>query len=142
MHEVVARALVSEAQAGMPNEVCGFILDEGKTYIPVENCSPEPSRGFQMQPDQMLSLLLEHEHDIIGVYHSHPSGARHPSVDDLPIMKHYEWLRFWIVTCQDVYEWKLVDDRARPCRLDGSPGAEGLVYPVLAPSETLRRQGQ
>lgn len=142
MQPVVARSLISEAQLSAPNEVCGFIIDKGKTYLPIPNCHPQPTSGFMMEPDHMVAALLEHEHDLIGVYHSHPSGAEYPSPEDLPIMHHYAWMRFWIVTYKDVYEWKIVNGHARSCRRDGSLGTTGLVYPVLAPAEAIRRAGE
>jgi proteasome lid subunit RPN8/RPN11 len=137
MHEVLAKALVSEAHGAAPNEMCGFVmLDPHWTYIPVNNCHPRPQQHFQMEADGMLEVLRYNSHQVAGIYHSHPRGRKEPSPDDVEIMRLYRQFRFWIVTYNNVYEWSLDNDVARPVRRDGTLGRD-LAYPVLAAATSV-----
>lgn len=135
----LARALVREAQQGAPNEVCGFVLQDWM-YLPINNISATAQRNFSMDPDEMLNVLMHESENVIGVYHSHPGGTKEPSETDIAGWQ-YPMFRYWIVTYQDVYEWRIEDDCAKPVRRDGTTGLRGMAYPVLAPAEALRREG-
>jgi proteasome lid subunit RPN8/RPN11 len=128
----LARTLVREAQAAAPNEMCGFVI-AGWSYIPIPNSHPEPDRHFNMDEVSMLDVLTHNAHEVLGVYHSHPSGRTGPSPDDIGLMRNYSvhGFRFWIVTYNNVYEWRIHDDEARPVRRDGTNGSTDLAYPVL-----------
>jgi proteasome lid subunit RPN8/RPN11 len=70
--------LIGKASAST-DEICGFIT-RGGSVIPVPNVDPEPSTGFKMDVQTMVGVLADHE--IVGVYHSHPSGRAWPSSCD------------------------------------------------------------
>ena len=139
MPEACARELTELAQAGMPVEVGGFILLDWE-IMTVKNTSKTPSRNFAMDDETLLDMMLYHKPELVGIFHSHPSLRNHPSEPDIVTMTLYPWLRHWIVTCTNVYEWRMAHDGPRPVRRDGSTGAEGMAYPVLTPPATLRRQ--
>lgn len=131
----LARYLVQEAQAGAPNEVCGFIL-RGWHYLPITNISGNPRRTFVMEPLEMMEVLRSVAEEVLGVYHSHPGGSPRPSDTDIEAWR-YPQFRYWIVTYRDAYEWRIADDRAQPVRRDGTTGPDDMAYPLLAPAATL-----
>lgn len=131
--EQLATDLVAEAQAGAPNEVCGFVLDDWD-WVQIPNCHPEPQRHFQMEEQEMLAVLTHSLHKVRGIYHSHPRGNVRPSDNDAVMMQNYmeHGFRFWIVTYNNMYEWRIQRDKPSPVRRDGStPGPDGMAYPVL-----------
>lgn len=132
MTDELARDLVAEAQAGAPNEVCGFVINNWD-WISIPNCHPEPDRHFNMDEQAMLDVLLRNAHNVLGIYHSHPSGRKAPSPDDVGLMRNYavHGFRFWIVTYNNVYEWRIQDDEPRPVRRDGTTGSTDMAHPVL-----------
>lgn len=133
MPDELARDLVGEAHSGAPNEVCGFVINDWD-WISIPNCHPEPSRHFEMEEREMLAVLADHRKKVIGIYHSHPRGTRGPSENDVVMMRNYteHGFRFWIVTYNNVYEWRMHRDKPCPVRRDGTtPGSDGLAYPIL-----------
>lgn len=133
MHDVLLQALLTEAHAAAPEEMCGFIIvDPHWTYIPVRNNHKNPTQHFSMEEEMMLELLRANSHNVVGIYHSHPKGTKEPSDNDVELMKLYRNFRFWIVTYNNVYEWRLEDDDPRSVRRDGTAGIPGMAYPLLA----------
>ena len=71
-----------------PEEACGILGGcAGQSYkvIPVENVCHSPVR-FRMEPQAQLNAFqyLEREGlELIGNYHSHPSGSGEPSLTDI-----------------------------------------------------------
>lgn len=87
----VADAILAHAREGAPREVCGILAGrlaprEALRAIPVRNVHPDPRRGYKLDPEEQLraTLALEEEgFDVVGFYHSHPSGpARHSAIDE------------------------------------------------------------
>jgi len=138
MPEGCARDLIDMAIAGMPSEVCGFVADDWD-IIHMTNVSVDPKRGFAMDPDQMLDVLVSQSRNAFGIWHSHPSGRGYPSKEDHTIFLLYPAMRHFIVTAMNVWEWRMTDGGIRPVRRDGSTGTEGMAYPILAAPEALRR---
>lgn len=93
----IRRALIAEARAGLPSEVCGILLgtasgDEVVTsHVPMTNRSADPSRAYAIATTDLEPFLRTDE--VIGVYHSHPDGpARFSAVD-----ARTEWRGWWYV---------------------------------------------
>ena len=89
------QGLVHLAEAGRPNEVCG-LLSGRATSNPagwriegvhaLRNVAAKPRRSFRLDPTEQRRLTLAVEAaggEIIGVYHSHPTGPGVPSAEDL-----------------------------------------------------------
>ncbi len=74
--------------ACLPEEACGLLggrAGEIRMVLPVLNALGSASR-FRMDPEGQLAAMgrIEQEgEEIIGIYHSHPSGPPHPSGTDL-----------------------------------------------------------
>lgn len=80
--------LIAEAAAAHPLECCGLLLGRANAVaavVPCRNVHPSPERHFEIDP---VALIAAHREartgglEIIGYYHSHPSGQAEPSVLD------------------------------------------------------------
>ena len=135
-----ATDVVDLARVGLPREVCGFVLKDWD-IISIKNVARDPVNEFTMQPDDQLEWMFHRGHELLGIFHSHPSGKIGLSAPDKLMLRLHPNLRFWIATISDVYEWVMVDDEPVPARLDGSPGLPGMAYRVPEAAEALRRTG-
>ncbi|WP_458185027.1 desampylase [Haladaptatus sp. NG-WS-4] len=91
--------LVSHARRGRPAEVCGILAgsrDDGTDSPRVtgrvddvyrtENVAESPETTYELDPEEQLALMEEIEasgRDVVGFYHSHPSGPDTPSETDV-----------------------------------------------------------
>lgn len=84
----VMATLLAEAEAAAPRECCGLLLGrEGRIdqAVPATNVSDQPLTRFEIDP---LALLTAHKAarrggpEVLGYYHSHPSGHPVPSATD------------------------------------------------------------
>lgn len=84
--------LIDHASDGTPEEVCGVL---GGTYSAersrvtrthrAANVSDRPRTEYYMDPEEQLRLIDEVEDDdddVVGFYHSHPTGPTVPSTTD------------------------------------------------------------
>ncbi len=83
-------AIREQVREGMPLEVCGLLGGVGRRVLevfPVENVAPDPAVGYDADPQALfdvLRLLDERGWELVGIYHSHPPGARaEPSPTDI-----------------------------------------------------------
>jgi proteasome lid subunit RPN8/RPN11 len=87
------RAMLAHVSACLPEEGCGLLggrFDERgiacvEVVVPVENELHSPVR-FRMAPLEQLRVFQEIERlglDLVGIFHSHPTGPDHPSATDL-----------------------------------------------------------
>ena len=85
--EVIA-ALRGEARAAHPRECCGILLGEGnrvEILRPTANVHPHPDRHFEIDPQALIDAhrkAREGGPEVVGYYHSHPTGAAEPSQTD------------------------------------------------------------
>jgi len=106
--EAICAALIEMAKASSGAEICGFILSDG-TLATVDNVDPNPSKGFEMDKTQMMSII-NGKKPIAATYHSHPSGRKWPSQIDTENMSFLykqgcPW-RYIIVTAEGVFEFE------------------------------------
>ena len=97
------------ALQGQPNELCGFILDNG-SIIEIPNSSHNPTSEFRMSA-RHLSERIGDINSIIAIWHTHPKGSPHPSKTDIdffsdigPDYANRRW-RYLIATSIDVFEY-------------------------------------
>lgn len=95
------RAIEREAAAALPGEACGLLVGEegGGEII---RAIPSPNRAREEDEfliDPVVHLNVQRKlrtlgQEIIGVYHSHPSGDSHPSEVDKkgPSQPGFYWL--------------------------------------------------
>lgn len=76
--------IMAEADASQ-DEICGLLLGDPALAIACRNVHPDPSRFFEIDP---AALLRAHRRsrlghgEVVGFYHSHPSGWAYPSEGD------------------------------------------------------------
>ncbi len=74
--------------AGSPNEVCGLLFGTAEKVLRAEPCAnvaPDPARAFEIDPAALFAAHRAARLDgpqVIGCYHSHPSGNAVPSARD------------------------------------------------------------
>lgn len=84
----VRRAMFAAAANAFPDEACGILLGRaGRITIAREgrNVHPEPSTHFEIDPQQLIAAhRAEREGglNVMGYFHSHPTGDPHPSETD------------------------------------------------------------
>ena len=84
--------MVEHAQAEFPNECCGLLagVRDGdalrvKACYPLVNEAQSPTE-YRSEPRSMFQAIKEirgQDHEILAIYHSHPSSAPIPSGTDL-----------------------------------------------------------
>ncbi|GAA5522227.1 M67 family metallopeptidase [Aliifodinibius salicampi] len=114
------------AEADYPNECCGFFYgqdQEGEIrqvqfVQQVDNAKEgDQSRRFQIDPNDYRKAekyAIDHDLDLLGVYHSHPDHPAEPSEHDRKVAM--PWFSYVIVSVQNgkaaaTRSWRLNDER-------------------------------
>jgi proteasome lid subunit RPN8/RPN11 len=81
------QALLAEARRGLPNECCGLLGGQGRRVIrlfPATNELASPT-AYEIPVRELFSIfrqLRAKKLELVGIYHSHPSGDNVPSATD------------------------------------------------------------
>lgn len=102
------------AASSPTREICGFIMREWRIHL-IDNIAPV-DREFYMDESQQLDAMLEWRGEILGVYHSHPSGNPTPSCKDIENAP--RGMRYWIITMSEVVEWEIKNGIAQAREVD------------------------
>ena len=88
----VYETVIDHARRGGKEEVCGVLGGEygeehryAYTGREAENVADTPRSTYRIEPKEQLELMEEirkRGQDIVGFYHSHPSGPPRPSATD------------------------------------------------------------
>jgi proteasome lid subunit RPN8/RPN11 len=86
-------AVVDAALDGAPAEVCGVLAgahgesrSRAETVHPVANVADRPRVRYELDPEALLAVVESVEaagRDVVGFYHSHPTGPPAPSETDV-----------------------------------------------------------
>jgi proteasome lid subunit RPN8/RPN11 len=82
-------AILEQARAGAPEEVCGILGGCGRRVLavyPTGNVAGQRLTAYRIDPHDQLRVMEEIEArgwEIVGFYHSHPAGPPTPSPTDL-----------------------------------------------------------
>lgn len=111
----VITTLTDEAVRAHPHECCGLLLGRDgliDQVVPAANVHPEPQRHFEIEPAALIAAhraARQGGPDLIGYYHSHPTGAARPSETDRAMAAGDG--RIWaIIAGPDIKLWR--DDRS------------------------------
>lgn len=125
-------ALVRLAAQSPEAEVCGFVTSDGMVHT-IPNVSANPAHAFFMDPQLQIAFLKENHENVIGVFHTHPGGGIEPSEQDgkgwHPAMP---W-RYFIVTADQITEWKKKGNdisRQATYNATGSESTEDMVASI------------
>lgn len=97
------------AEADYPNECCGFFyglegeVRQARIARKVENAKEgDQRRRFQIDPrdyQQAEKYAIDHDLDLLGVYHSHPDHPAEPSEHDRKVAM--PWFSYIIISVRD-----------------------------------------
>ena len=128
--------LLQLAHADSEREICGFIMRDF-SIVQSPNMAHHSKTRFEIDPAVQLELANRERANMLGIYHSHPSGDLHPSHRDIEGWPAWD-ARYWIVANGRVVEWKKHDDGSIE-RIDVSPAIRsrkielaGSVYQTSA----------
>lgn len=115
----VLEALLAEAAGAHPRECCGILLGDGMRIgelIPAHNVHPHPATHFEIDPQVLIDAHRAERQggqQVLGYYHSHPSGKPDPSATDRELAANDG--RIWaIIAGSDVTFWRAGDRRFAP----------------------------
>jgi len=81
--------LLTHAQSGNENEICGFISSIHNTAVktyPINNIAPQANKRFEMEPQAQINAIKnmrEQGEELFAIYHSHPTSPAAPSQVDI-----------------------------------------------------------
>jgi proteasome lid subunit RPN8/RPN11 len=87
--QAALNAMIAEARLDPSIECCGFLAgseNQITAVLPAPNVHAAPSIAYEIAPEQLFQLFREiraQGHDLLGIYHSHPSGENAPSPADI-----------------------------------------------------------
>lgn len=79
--------LLGEARRALPNECCGLLAGRGRAVTRVfraANALASPT-AYEVRPRELFALfrrMREEKLELVGIYHSHPTGENFPSARD------------------------------------------------------------
>ncbi len=80
--------MVNHLRAGLPNEACGMLGGKDRRVekvYPMKNAKPGPDY-YEMDPEEQFRVMKDIRDaglQLIGLFHSHPSGQAYPSRVDV-----------------------------------------------------------
>lgn len=113
------------AAAAHPQEACGLMLGEGARIIAARetaNVHPAPATHFDIDPQALINAHRAARAggaQVLGYFHSHPTGAAEPSATDRAMAAHDG--RIWaIIAGDEVRLWR-----------DGDGGFVALSFTII-----------
>ncbi|WP_128894772.1 Mov34/MPN/PAD-1 family protein [Longirhabdus pacifica] len=103
--------LIAYGKQHLPYECCGVLIGQNQQedifieqFIPITNVAKNKRKQFMFCPKQWTTILLQYEHheqhNIVGIFHSHPDEEPFPSSEDKKLM----WRSiptYWIASYRD-----------------------------------------
>ncbi|MCU0947989.1 MAG: M67 family metallopeptidase [Porphyrobacter sp.] len=116
----VHAAMLAAAWAAHPHEACGILLGTGARILearPATNVHAAPATHFEIDPATLIAVHRGARApgglQVLGYYHSHPSGLPEPSATDRAMAAHDG--RIWaIIAGEEVRLWRDGDDGFAP----------------------------
>lgn len=90
----VLTRIEEEAASARPQECCGILLGEGARLVkalPTTNVHALPETHFEVDPQALIDAhraARDGGLQVVGYYHSHPSGSASPSATDRAMAAH------------------------------------------------------
>lgn len=122
-------AMRAAAVAAHPLEACGLLLGQGVRITaarPARNVHPAPATHFDIDPQALIDAHRAARAggaQVIGYYHSHPTGAPVPSATDRACAARDG--RIWAIIAQDDVSFWRDDDSA------GGAGFAALSFTII-----------
>jgi desampylase len=107
--------LLQWAEVAKPAECCGLVFGRDGHVESVQltaNVASDPNRNFEIDPARLIAAMRSMRDggpEIIGHFHSHPTGQAEPSKRDLDAA--FNDGRIWfIIGIGEICAWKIVPD--------------------------------
>lgn len=100
--------MLVDVQQRLPEEACGIIAGVDGTSVRVFSLRNiyHSTTDYRLDPKEQIAIFNRMEQngwDLLGIYHSHPSGPPHPSSTD--INKAYYPETAYIIWTKDSQDW-------------------------------------
>jgi proteasome lid subunit RPN8/RPN11 len=102
--------LLALAEADAPNECCGLFFGRDgqiEEWVPADNVAATPKTHFEIDPAALIAAEKRArggEIDLLGYFHSHPSGNSQPSQTDAEMAVGDG--RYWLIIAeQRILAW-------------------------------------
>lgn len=98
----VLNDMITHCQEELPNEACGLLsgkFNRNNTLWKMKNIDKSPT-SFAMDMKQVISvvkMMKSNKESLTGIYHSHPTAAPYPSLNDI-MNAHYPDAAYFIVS--------------------------------------------
>jgi len=85
----VLAAMLAQAQSAAGAECCGLLAGRDgmiTRILPARNAAKRPASEYEIAPEELFGLMREIRAaglELLGIYHSHPSGEGAPSASDI-----------------------------------------------------------
>ena len=119
----IVQLIAAQAAVDPALEVCGLLFgtdDAIETAVACRNVAEDPATRFEIDPAALLAAYRTQRSGgprIVGCYHSHPSGAAHPSACDAAMADPNGWI--WLIAGgADLAAFRATDDGAIHGRFD------------------------
>ena len=126
-----ARAALLAARRGAhPDEACGLLLleDERLRATQTTNCAPTPRAAFLIDPAALLVAAVSG--DLIGCWHTHPSGSSAPSAEDIDAMRSWPDLVHLVVgDAMTAWRWTSAGPREVAVHAGSRPALVESAHP-------------
>lgn len=106
----VVDTIRAEAARAAPEECCGLLLGQGgriERAVPTANVAEAPRRFFEIDPQALIDAHRDARAggpEVLGHYHSHPSGKAEPSkIDQAAAAEGQIWA---IASADEVTFWR------------------------------------
>jgi proteasome lid subunit RPN8/RPN11 len=116
-----AEAIRAHESYALPEECCGLLGGESdvvRFVYPLTNADHSPT-NFTIDPTEHFRSwrhARSNAWDLIGAFHSHPSGPSHPSRTDLALANEPGWV-YLIVSQGEISGWEIRDRTAEPVEI-------------------------
>ena len=100
--ETALNDMITHCKEELPNEACGLLSGKFKknaTLWKMKNIDKSPT-SFVMDMKQVVSvvrMMKSNKESLTGIYHSHPTAAPYPSLNDI-MNAHYPDAAYFIVS--------------------------------------------
>jgi proteasome lid subunit RPN8/RPN11 len=100
--------IMTHAEAGYPNEICGVIVItvKGEKYVRCVNIAESSADEFHMCPDSYADA--EELGEVVGIVHSHPDGTTVPSPHDIAVMSRNREVELIVDPDSHAIPWHIV----------------------------------
>ena len=81
--------MLAQARGAGGAECCGLLAGRGAAItriLPARNAAQRPESEYEIAPEELFRLMREIRGaglEMLGIYHSHPSGGNSPSASDI-----------------------------------------------------------